>query len=54
MEIKFTLRREDATVLKKAAKECGVSVNQYLKEVAEVRVADLRGQTGWSAAQGGK
>lgn len=45
MEIKFTLRPEDATVLKKAAKDCGISVNQYLKEVVEVKVADLRSES---------
>lgn len=42
MEIKFTLRPEDAIVLKQAAKNCGISVNQYLKELVECSAADLR------------
>lgn len=42
MEVKFTLQSEDAAVLKKAAKDCGISLNQFLKEVAEVKAAELR------------
>lgn len=44
MRVDFFVRVEDAGLLAEAAKNCGLSVNQYVKELTECRVADLRNE----------
>jgi len=42
MKVIFTLESQDAGVLEKAATECGLTLNRYIKELAECKAADLR------------
>lgn len=42
MQVMFSLRPEDVKTLRRAAKGCGISLNQYVKEVAECKAAQLR------------